>query len=447
MKHIAVVGAGLTGPVLSALLARRGYRVTLYERRSDLRKIDSLGGRSINLALAYRGTKALNAIGALSHIGHLSIPLRGRLIHDEHGNTTFLPYGIHADDVIYSVSRNELNRALLQVSENQFGVKIKFKQRCNGLTKDQACRVDDLESGTSYTLDADAIIAADGAGSSIRHALEKKGYLRSQEQVLEHAYKELTIPPELGKPQLSPNALHVWPRGGFMLIALPNQDGSFTATLFLSRKGNPSFQTLTTNASVNAFFQVNFPDVHSLMPNLVNEFASHPVGTLGTIYTSPWQTGRILLIGDAAHAIVPFHGQGMNAAFEDCLILDQCLNDCNDDLPKSFSLFFQKRKDDADAIAAMALENYREMRDTVREPNFMLKKALGFELEKRVPDRFIPRYSLVMFHDTPYAEAKRRGVIQSQLLDKLTKDAKRLEDIDLDAAVDEVKTTLGPTRE
>jgi kynurenine 3-monooxygenase len=375
-------------------------------------------GRSINLALAARGIRALEHAGVMEKVRPLLIPMRGRMIHDRSGATTLQPYGQREDEVIYSVGRGELNKVLIEEAARHQDVTIRFNQAClaadptrNGL------RFRNEVSGAQYSVELSPTIATDGAGSAVRNSLAATNFLSVREDWLDHDYKELTIPPVEARPALDPNALHIWPRGGFMLIALPNTDLSFTATLFLARKGPRSFAALPDSQAVLEFFLEEFPDAVPLIPHLASEFQAHPAGQLATVHASPWRVGgQVLLLGDAAHAIVPFHGQGMNAAFEDCVVLESLL-DQSDDWKSLFAQFERIRRPNTEAIAQMALENYTEMRDTVLDPGFVRRKSLSLELERRFPNRFIPRYAMVMFHpQIPYAEALRRGEVQSQIL-------------------------------
>ena len=442
---VTIVGAGLCGPLLALLLARRGWSVTLLERSGDPRSHEAAGGRSINLALAARGLAALEAAGLADAVAPLLIPMRGRRIHEPDGGTDFLPYGQRPEEVIYSVSRAGLNRLLVEAAAQTGRVDCRF-----------GCEVERIDPGTGRLAlrDADgnafehlsgSVIAADGAGSVIRRTLVERSLIEAREDLLAHAYKELNIAPDAaGRHRIEREVLHIWPRGGFMLIALPNLDGSFTVTLFLPREGDPSFAVLRDPASVEAFFEREFPDTVPLLEDLTGTFESNPTGILGTVYAEPWHhADKVLLIGDAAHAIVPFHGQGMNAAFEDTRLLAGRLAP-GADVAAVFAAFSRERKPDADAIAAMALENYIEMRDTVRDPGFALRKALGFELERRCPGRFVPRYSLVMFHHLPYAEVKRRGEIQAALLAEFTHGRDSLDTIDIGAAERAVRERLEP---
>jgi kynurenine 3-monooxygenase len=418
-QAITLVGAGLAGALLAVLLARRGFSVTLYDKRPDPRLHPAQGGRSINLALAARGMRALERAGMLAPVKALLIPMRGRMVHDRSGATTLHPYGWKPDEVIYSAGRAALNRLLIEAAARHPKVTFRFEQTCTGAnSRDDTLVFRDEKSGGVHQVPMAPAIATDGAGSAVRTSLADAGLIAAREEMLDHDYKELTLPAAVaGQHVLDANALHIWPRGGFMLIALPNTDGSFTATLFLSRR---DFAGLTNARAVQEFFDREFPDAVPLLPDLAGQFLANPQGQLGTVYASPWHIGgQVLLLGDAAHAIVPFHGQGMNAAFEDCVAFDELL-DTHDDWPTLFAEFERRRKPNADAIARMALENYVEMRDTVLDPRFQRHKALAVELEKRFPDRFIPRYSMVMFHpEIPYAEALRRGAIQSEILRQL----------------------------
>jgi kynurenine 3-monooxygenase len=421
-QPVNIVGAGLAGALLAVLLARRGFAVNVYERRPDPRLAASERGRSINLALAARGIAALDRAGMMERIRPLLIPMRGRMVHSLSGETQLQPYGQRQSEVIYSVSRSDLNRVLIEEAARHPRVRLSFRQTCVAASPETgSLRLREENTGSESDVPIAATFATDGAGSTVRSSLARAGLISVREDWLDHDYKELTLPAARdGHYQMVPDALHIWPRGGFMLIALPNTDGSFTATLFLARSGIDSFDSLTSPEQVRALFQRQFADAVQLMPHLVAEFTAHPQGQLGTVYAQPWHIGgRILLLGDAAHAIVPFHGQGMNAAFEDCLVLDGLL-DQHDTWEALFAEFERSRIPNAAAIARMALENYIEMRDAVRDPAYIRRKALAMALERRFPDRFIPRYSMVMFHpEISYAEALRRGTVQDGILAEL----------------------------
>jgi len=422
---VNIVGAGLAGALLALLLARRGFKVTLFERRPDPREAEAEGGRSINLALAARGIRALERAGVMDLIRPLLIPMRGRMVHDTSGATALHPYGQREHEVIYSVGRGALNRVLIEEAAGHNNVEMLFEQTCIAAIPEQnVLRFHNRKDRTEYDEPLSPTIATDGAGSAVRTSLARTQQVTVKEDWLDHDYKELTIPAVAGRHVLDANSLHIWPRGGFMLIALPNTDGSFTATLFLARAGQNSFAALKDDSAVGTFFKREFADVVPLMPNLLQEFAAHPQGQLGTVHLTPWHLGgHVLLLGDAAHAIVPFHGQGMNAAFEDCIVLDGLL-DSHDEWETLFAEFSRSRRPNTAAIAEMALENYTEMRDTVLDASFVRQKAIAMDLERRYPDRFIPRYSMVMFHpEIPYAEAQRRGKVQAEILVEL--DSKR----------------------
>ena len=445
-ERITIVGAGLAGSLLAVLLAHRGQRVTLYERLPDQRRERIPAGRSINLALAARGIRALELAGVMQDVLQLLIPMPGRLLHALDGALTFIPYGQREHEVIYSVSRPGLNRLLLDAAENA-GVDIRFRQAAVDADLDAATMtLRDMASGDTHTVDLHHVIATDGAGSVLRHALVRDRAAHCTEDLLEHGYKELTLAADLeGRHRIEKNALHIWPRGGFMLIALPNLDGTFTVTLFLPHQGAESFATLNDPRSVQAFFSRQFADASALMPTLAEEFMVHPTGVMGTVRCERWADGdQLLLLGDAAHAITPFHGQGMNCAFEDCRVLDEILAR-QPDWTRAFEEFQRSRIANANAIADMALENYLEMRDTVRDPKFQLQKALSLDLERRFPERFVPRYSMVMFHDTiAYDVAYRRGIVQASILRQLTANAEHLQDVDLVLAQRLIESQLEP---
>jgi kynurenine 3-monooxygenase len=431
-EAVSIVGAGPTGALLAVLLKRRGMAVTLYESRADPRGDGAEAGRSINLALADRGTHALARAELLDAVRRLVVPMRGRLVHQADGSTGLQPYGRLPNEVIYSISRRELNNVLLDAAIDA-GVDVRFQHRLEGADlATGTARVRDLGRGVSLDIPMKPLLGADGAGSLLRRRLAAQDLIESEDVPLEHAYKELSIAAGPGRSALlEREALHIWPRGGYMLIALPNQDGSFTATLFLPLQGISSFAALRSPQAIDEFLSANFPDARALMPDCVAEFQRHPTGFLGTVHARTWAAGgAAALIGDAAHAIVPFHGQGMNCCFEDCLEFDACLEGASS-WAHVFAEVYARRKPNADAIAEMALENYLEMRELVADPHFRLQQSLALELERRYPRRFIPRYSMVMFHhEIPYRTAQERGRVQAQILAELTREAASLADVD-----------------
>lgn len=438
-RKITIVGAGLTGSLLGVLLGQRGYAVELFERRPPQTQGDDDSGRSINLALSQRGIAALELAGLMDEVRPLLIPMEGRMLHLNDGRREFSSYGQRPTEVIYSVSRRDLNQLLVDSAVGASEVNVVFNHKCQEIDFDRQLimfdRVDANHGRTEATRrptdisDAnnaiehrfEMLIGCDGAGSQVRRHLIGHVGGHSTSDFLDHDYKELEIPAgKDGGFRLEKNALHIWPRGEFMLIALPNLDGSFTVTLFLPKQGDLSFETLADEASVNAFFDEFFPTAAAEMPDLIRDFFDHPAGRLGTVRCDPWHVSDCgLILGDAAHAIVPFHGQGMNAAFEDCGELIRLLELHQGDWSTVNREFTAIRKPNTDAIAEMALENYTTMRSTVTDPHYALKKAIGFELERRFPAQFIPRYSMVMFHAMPYADAIAAGRRQQTILDQL----------------------------
>ena len=418
---ITIVGAGPVGTLLSLLLAAQGHRVRVLERRPDPRTGRAERGRSINLALAARGLAALEHAGVRSRVQPELVEMRGRRLHDREGRGPLLPYGLRAQEVIHAVDRSRLNTTLIEAATEVPLIDLQFGRRAIDVDAGTgSVSWQDASGNAAATGPADLVVSADGAGSALRHALQDRGLLQATDEPLAHDYKELHIPPRAdGGWPLEPHALHIWPRGEFMLIALPNPDRSFTATLFLPALGVHGFEALVDKAAVRAFFAHEFPDALALVPDFDAQFAAHPQGKLGTLHCWPWQAQRVLLIGDAAHAIVPFHGQGLNCGFEDCVQFAQLLAS-ETSLAGACEQFEYLRRPNTDAIAAMAIENYREMRETVASPDFARRKQLALDLEQRYPGRFIPRYSMVMFHaEIPYAEAQRRGALQEGVLDAL----------------------------
>ena len=436
-KKITIAGAGLAGSLLGVMLGQRGYQVTILERRADTRGIESDSGRSINLALSSRGIHALKIAGLFEAVEKLLIPMKGRMLHFEDGTEKFSAYGQRASEVIYSVSRRDLNHLMIDSAVEAPLVEILFNQQLDSVDfQNNGLGILDLNSNQTRTEKFELLIGADGAGSRTRRSLIKAVGGKSESDFLDHDYKELEITAGTssnGEPdyQIVPNALHIWPRGGFMLIALPNQDHSFTVTLFMPKTGENSFEQLDDRGALVEFFKTEFPSALKLIPNLENDFFENPQGRLGTVRCEPWfYKDKALILGDAAHAIVPFHGQGMNEGFEDCSELIRLLDEHDEDWAKVIPKFDEIRRPNCHAIAEMALENYVTMRSSVADPKFQLKKELGFKLEKRFPSRFVPRYSMVMFRLIPYAEARQRGKIQQEILGELVEGVESIDDVD-----------------
>lgn len=416
-KEAIVVGAGLVGSLWAVFLARRGYQVKVFERRPDMRAAGYKGGRSINLAMSERGWKAVEKAGIREKIGKVAIPMPGRMIHNTDGHLAFQPYGKEGE-AIYSVSRGGLNLELLQIAGSFPNVEFFFDRQCLGVDLDKPLvHFNNLKTGKQETYESPLIFGADGAFSAVRNSLQHTDRFNYRQFYLEHGYKELSIPATAeGKHRLDPGALHIWPRGNFMLIALPNTDGSFTCTLFLPFEGAVSFEQLQNDADVSAFFQQYFADAVPLMPGLLQAFRENPTSSLITVNCSPWQwQGRILLLGDAAHAIVPFYGQGMNAGFEDCTMLDDMLDEAGEDWARVIPAFAHRRERDGDAIAELAQRNFIEMRDLVGDPKFLLRKKIAADLHTRFPGEFLPVYSMVTFSNTPYYRALQEDDAQNRL--------------------------------
>ncbi|SCG65378.1 FAD-dependent oxidoreductase [Micromonospora halophytica] len=414
--EIAVVGAGLAGCLLACFLARRGYPVALYERRPDPRTGQVERGRSINLALSERGLDALRRIGLADQVMADALPMRGRMIHPVAGEPQFQPYSVAGDRAINSISRGALNNALLTAAEALPGVRIAFDHRLVGLDPAGGEMTFKTPQG-KVTATASVVLGADGAGSAVRGQLLGYGVLDESLDFLDYGYKELTIPPVGGEFALDPAALHIWPRGTSMMIALPNPDRSFTCTLFWPTHGTASFASLGSPAAIERHFATHYPDLLPLAPNLVDDYRHNPIGVLGTVRCAPWQVdGRVGLIGDAAHAIVPFYGQGANCAFEDVVELDRCLDDTGDDWSAALPLYQRRRQENAEAIARMALANFVEMRDRVASPVFQARKRIEHALERALPGRYVSQYELVSFSTTPYAEVRRRVRRQYRVL-------------------------------
>ncbi len=488
-QKVIIIGAGLSGSLLAIYLAKQGIKADVYEARDDMREEEMSAGRSINLALSNRGIAALKEVGLDEYMLAEAVPMFGRMVHAVDGEKKLLPYSGRQGEYINSVSRAGLNIALMNEAEKHDGVRFFFNEKCARFD----CASGDAKFESGKIVKGDTLIATDGAGSAVRNAMLHGGVPRFDfsQKWLEHGYKELHIPPvrtasgsdlfnsqkisgNVHPPaaadgfdlfQMEKNALHIWARRSFMMIALPNFDGSFTCTLFLAHKGENSFEEIINDTetqrrgdaesfpknqrpktknqierSLMSFFQTNFADAIPLMPTLLEDFFTNPTGNLGTIKCFPWNSGgKALLLGDSAHAVVPFYGQGMNASFEDCRILNQLISDHGTDWKKVFDEFTEIRKPNADAIAEMAEENFYEMRGAVADPIFQRKRELETKLEQTFPDYF-SKYSMVTFReDLPYAIARQKGNAQDTLLIEICAKVENINEIDLNAVMEMVK--------
>ena len=421
MEKSIVVGAGLVGSLQALMLAMKGHEVEVYERRGDIRQVDFIGGRSINLALSNRGWKALEIVGMTESIEEISIPMSGRMMHSIDGDLSYQAYGKEGE-AIYSVSRGELNKRLVLKAAEHPNVKFFFDERCLDVDLDKVeIEFKNEKTGETKRVNGERIYATDGAFSAIRGRMQKTDRFDYSQTYMTHGYKELTIPPNAdGSHKLDKNALHIWPRGQYMIIALANLDGSFTVTLFFPFEGSPSFDSVKTEQDVMDFFNEQFPDAVPLMPDLISDYFSNPTSSLAIIRCKPWHYDeKVLLMGDAAHAIVPFYGQGMNAGFEDCSEWWRLCDEMGEDWKSIFETYSEIRKPNGDAIADLALKNYIEMRDLVGDPMFLLRKKIEKKIYEKHPNKWVPLYSMVTFSHTPYSEALTIGKCQEKIMDEV----------------------------
>jgi len=422
MKEVTIVGAGLVGSLWAVYMSRAGYNVTIYELRDDIRKADISAGKSINLALSNRGWKALDAVGVGDEIRKIAIPMSGRIMHDLEGDLTYQPYGKEGE-AIYSVSRGDINAKMMDIAENQGKATIHYNHQCIKV---------DMENGiawfknriTGETIEkkADLIFAADGAFSAVRYTgMQKVDRFNFSQNYIADGYREILLPanPD-GSYKMEKNALHIWPRGRFMLIALPNEDGSFTCTLFMPHEGGEnSFDKVNTYDEVDAFFKETFHDFYEMMPQIADEWENHPLSSLAIMRCYPWHNGKTVLMGDAAHATVPFYGQGMNSGFEDCTVMYELMQKHNEDWEKIFAEYSETRKPDGDALQDLSLYNYHVMRDYVGDPLFLLRKKIEAKFSKLYPDKWMPLYSQVTFSHIRYSVAQKRGEEQNRIMDEI----------------------------
>jgi kynurenine 3-monooxygenase len=473
---ILIVGAGLVGSLAAVYMARRGFNVDVYERRPDMRKVGISVGRSINLNISCRGIEALKRIGIADEVLAEVVPMMGRMMHARDGALTYQPYGKDDSEFGNSISRGGLNKVLMDIAEETGTVNFHFNMKADNADFDSNTMTFTDEDGNKIEVRASVIIGTDGAASAVRREMLKLDGYESTVEALDYGYKELYIAPNAdGGFKIEKNALHIWPRGTYMLIALPNFDGSFTVTLFLPYKGDVSFEKLTSAEAVRDFFHEHFHDATELMPDLVETFMSNPTGHMETVKCFPWNVGgHCVLMGDAAHGVVPFFGQGMNCGFEDLTIFEECIVDhlanggslyverrMRDEADQQrkpgrlqlegesnwqrlFEDFAKRRKENCDAIADMAVENFIEMRDKVGDPKFLLAKAVEKVLEKRFPGRYVSRYSLVTFTNVPYKLAKDAGIVCDEILAELVSGIDKPDDVDLQKAEKLIDERLAP---
>lgn len=429
MKTATIVGAGLVGSLWAVYLSKAGYKVTVIERRPDIRNAEISAGKSINLALSTRGWKALDTVGVGDEIRNIAIPMPGRMMHNLEGELTFQPYGKERQ-AIYSVSRGGVNAKMMDIAEKHGNAQLFYNERCYKV---------DLENGIVYTETAskekkqyqsDVVFGTDGAFSAVRYnAFQLLDRFNLSQNYIEDGYREILLPANAdGSYKLEKNALHIWPRGRFMLIALPNEDGSFTCTLFMPFKGENSFETLNTKEAVNKFFQKTFPDFYQLMPNIADAWEDHPLSSLAIIRCYPWTHGKTALMGDAAHATVPFYGQGMNAGFEDCTVMWELMQKHNENWEKIFEEYQVMRKPDGDGVQDLSMHNYHVMRDYVADPKFLLQKKIEAFFSEKHPDKWMPLYSQVTFSHIRYSEAWKKGQQQDAIMKKIMVEIENIED-------------------
>ena len=422
-KKIIIVGAGLVGSLWAVYMKKAGYKVVIYERRSDIRKAEISAGKSINLALSARGWNSLNAAGIKADIEKIAIPMSGRIMHSEEGELTYQPYG-KKEEAIYSVSRGHLNAIMMDLAEEKGNSTIHYNHQClNADLKNGKITLKNLLTDEIFEDQADVVFAADGAYSAIRYnSMQKVDRFNFSQFYVEDGYKELLLPAgKDGSYQIEKNALHIWPRGRFMLIALPNEDGSFTCTLFMPYENHEhAFNDLDTDEKVDDFFKKVFPDFYDMMPNLVENWHQNPLSSMSITRCFPWTMGKFALLGDSAHATVPFYGQGMNAGFEDCFVMWELYNKCGN-WKETFQEFQKIRKPDGDALQDLSLDNYYVMRDHVADKKFLLQKKIEAKLHKNYPDKWIPLYSQVSFSTIRYSEAYKNGKKQEKIMKEIMK--------------------------
>ena len=421
-KEVIIIGAGLVGSLWAVYLSRAGYNVTIYERRSDIRKAEITAGKSINLALSTRGWKALDEVGVGDEIRKIGIPMYGRMMHDLKGNLTYQPYGKEGQ-AIYSVARGKVNAVMMDMAEKKGNATIHYNHDCKKVDlKNGIVSLTNTLTGESFEAKADLIFGVDGAFSAVRYnSMQKLDRFQYSQNFVADGYREILLPANAdGSYKMDKDALHIWPRGRFMIIALANEDGSFTCTLFMPHSGGDySFDKLTSKEAVHEFFQTVFPDFYDMMPNIADAWEDHPLSSLVIIRCYPWASGKTALMGDSAHATVPFYGQGMNAGFEDCTVLWELFQKHGDNWPAIFEEYNIERKPDGDALQDLSLDNYYVMRDFVADPAFLLRKKIEAKFSELHPDKWLPLYSQVTFSTIRYSVAYKQGQVQSKIMDEI----------------------------
>ena len=423
-KNVVIIGAGLVGSLWAVYLSKAGYKVTIYERRSDIRKAEISAGKSINLALSVRGWTALDAVGVGDEIRKIAIPMYGRIMHDLEGNLTHQAYGKEGE-AIFSVSRGKVNAAMMDIAEKFGNADIHYNHEClNVDLKNGIAFLKNSLTGENLEVKADLIFAVDGAFSAVRYnSMQKLNRFNYSQNYIADGYRELLLPANNdGSYKLDKNALHIWPRGRFMMIALANEDGSFTCTLFMPHEGDKfAFDKLNSKEAVNTFFKTVFPDFYEMVPNVAEAWEDHPLSNLAIIRCSPWTNGKVALMGDAAHATVPFYGQGMNAGFEDCTVLSNLMKKHNENWELIFEEYSRERKPDGDALQDLSLDNYYVMRDYVSDPDFLLRKKIEAKFSELYPKKWLPLYSQVTFSNIRYSVAYQQGEKQNEIMDIVMK--------------------------
>lgn len=421
-KKVIIVGAGLVGSLWAVYLSKAGYSVTIYERRPDIRKAEISAGKSINLALSNRGWKALDAVGVGDEIRKIAIPMNGRMMHDMKGNLTYQQYGKDGE-AIYSVSRGKVNATMMDIAESHGKATIHYNHDCRKVDlKNGIVYLTNSLTGEEVVDKADLVFAADGAFSAVRYSsMQKLDRFQFSQNYIADGYREILLPANAdGSYRMDKNALHIWPRGRFMLIALANEDGSFTCTLFMPHEGGENaFDKLTSKEAVDNFFKTTFPDFYEMMPNIADAWEDHPLSALAIVRCYPWHNGKVALMGDAAHATVPFYGQGMNAGFEDCTVLNELMIKHNHDWDAIFAEYSPLRKPDGDALQDLSLDNYYVMRDFVADPAFLLRKKIEAKFSTLYPEKWMPLYSQVTFSEIRYSVAYKQGQVQNGIMDQV----------------------------